>query len=108
MLLAEALFRFRRGHRLEPLISVGAGALRLSVDSHQTTPYQAVGGARWGAAADVGVGLRFPLHGRRFELGAEVHALFAQPFPTAVYFGQEIARVGRPTLLASLTLLGGL
>jgi hypothetical protein len=108
VVLAEALYRFRRGHRLEPLVSLGAGALWLSTDAHETSPYQPVGGTRWGAAVDLGVGLRIPLHGRRFEVGAEVHALLSQPFPTVQYFGQEIARAGRPTLLASLTLLGGL
>jgi hypothetical protein len=108
ILLAETLFRFRRGQRLEPLVSVGAGTLRLDVDAHEAAPYQAVGGARWGAAGDLGVGFRVPLHGRRFELGAEAHAVFAQPFPTAQYFGHEVARVGRPTLLATVTLLGGL
>jgi hypothetical protein len=107
VLLAEVLVRFRRGHRLEPLISIGAGALRAAVDAHEVPPYQAVGGARWGAAGDLGVGLRVPLHRRRFEIGAEVHALLAQPYPTVQYFGQEIASVGRPTLLATLTLLGG-
>ncbi|HVT06891.1 MAG TPA: hypothetical protein VHO67_05520 [Polyangia bacterium] len=106
--VAETLLRFRRGHRLEPLISAGAGALRLDVDAHPGEPYQAAGGARWGAAGDMGVGVRIPLDGRRFELGAEAHAVFAQPFPTAQYFGHEIARVGRPTLLATMTLLGGL
>ncbi len=108
VLLAELLWRFRRGRRLEPLISAGAGALRLAVDAHEADPYQSVGGARWGAAGDVGVGLRIPLRRHRFEIGAEFHALLAQPYPTADYFGQEIARVGRPTLLATLTFLGGI
>lgn len=108
VLLAETLWRFRRGRRLEPLMSVGAGALRLDVDAHETGAYQAVGGARWGAAGDVGIGLRVPLRRHRFELGAELHALMAQPYPTVQYFGQEIARVGRPTLLATVTLLGGI
>ncbi len=108
VLLAEMLFRFRRGRRLQPLISAGAGALRLAVDAHETAPYQSVGGTRWGAAGDIGLGLRVPLRRGRFEIGAEVHALLAQPYPTAQYFGQEIARAGRPTLLATLTLLGGI
>ncbi|HVY37207.1 MAG TPA: hypothetical protein VHM31_04710 [Polyangia bacterium] len=108
VLVAETLLRFRRGHRLEPLISAGAGALRLDVDAHPSEPYRGAGGTRWGAAGDLGVGFRIPLDGRRFGLGAEAHAVLAQPFPTAQYFGHEIARVGRPTLLATMTLLGGL
>ncbi len=65
-------------------------------------------GARWGAAGDLGIGLRIPLRRHRFQLGAEVHALLAQPYPTINYFEQELARAGRPTLLGTLTLLGGI
>ena len=42
------------------------------------------------------------------EITVCAFAVFAQPFPTAQYFGHELARVGRPTLLATVTLLGGL
>jgi hypothetical protein len=107
MLLAEAVLRFRRGRRVEPLISAGAGVLRSSVDAQQTAPNQAVGGTRWSAAGDLGLGLRAPLRRGRFEIGLEAHALLAQPYPTVVYFGQEFGRVGRPTVLVALTLLGG-
>ncbi|MES1208025.1 MAG: hypothetical protein ABUS79_18985 [Pseudomonadota bacterium] len=108
VVVAETVLRFRRGQRLEPLISAGVGALRLDADAHPSATYQAVGGARWGAAGDLGAGVRVPLRGRRLEVGAEAHAVFAQPYPTAQYFGHEVARVGRPTLLATVTLLGGL
>jgi hypothetical protein len=108
ILLAELIARFRRGRRIEPLLSVGAGVLRLAADSHELAPFQAVSGARWGAAGDVGVGLRIPLGRHRFELGIEAHALFAQPYPTAQFLGNEVARTGRPSLVGSVTLLGGL
>ncbi|HVV51207.1 MAG TPA: hypothetical protein VHO06_16175, partial [Polyangia bacterium] len=108
VLLAEALVRFRRGRRLEPIVSLGAGTLRLAADSHESAPYAAVSGARWAAAADAGVGLRVPLRRHRFELGVEVHALFAQPYPTARFFDTDVARAGRPSLLGSVTLLGGI
>jgi hypothetical protein len=106
--LVEALVRFRRGRRLEPVVSIGAGILRLAAEGHVTAPY--VGGDNWrvSAAADVGVGLRVPLRPRRFELGVEIHALVAEPYPVVRFFDTEVARAGRPSLLASLTLLGGL
>ncbi len=107
VLLAEAVVRFRRGRRLQPLISAGAGALRFNVDSQQSTPNTAVGGTQWSAAGDLGLGLRLPLSRNRFEIGLEAHALLAQPYPVAQYFGQELSRVGRPTMMATLTLLGG-
>ena len=108
ILLAELIARFRRGRRIEPLVSLGAGALRLGADGHESAPIGALSGARWGAAADVGVGVRIPLDRHRFELGIEAHALFAQPYPTAQFLGNEVARTGRPSLVGSVTLLGGI
>jgi hypothetical protein len=108
ILLAEIIARFRRGSRIEPLMSLGAGALRLAADSHESAPFNAVSGARWGAAGDVGVGLRIPLRRRRFELGIEAHALFAQPYPTVQFLGKELAHAGRPSIVGSVTLLGGI
>jgi hypothetical protein len=106
--LVEGLVRFRRGHRLEPVVSLGAGVLRLAAEGHETTPYIAGNAYRFSVAADAGVGLRLPLRPRRIELGVEFHALLAEPYPVVRFFGTEVARAGRPSLLASVTLLGGL
>jgi hypothetical protein len=108
VILAEALVRFRRGRRLEPTLSLGAGTLRLAAEGHESAPYVATSGERWSAAADAGVGLRIPLRPRRFELGIEVHALLAEPYPVVQFFDVAVARAGRPSLLSSVTLLGGL
>ena len=108
ILLGEVIARFRRGHRFEPLLSLGAGALRLAADSHEATPFVAVSGARWAAAGDVGLGLRIPLRRHRFELSVEAHALFADPYPTVLFLGNEVAHAGRPSLIGSVTLLGGI
>ena len=106
--LLEALVRFRRGRRLEPVISIGAGFLRVSAEGHETAPY--IGGNAWhlSAAGDAGVGLRIPLRQRRVEMGVEIHALVAEPYPVVRFFQMEVARAGRPSLLASVTLLGGI
>ena len=108
IVLAEALVRFRRGRRLEPVLSLGAGVLRLYAEGHETAPY--LGGTDWRAAAavDAGVGLRFPLRPRRVEMGVELHAFVAEPYPVVRFFQTEVARAGRPSLLASVTLLGGI
>jgi hypothetical protein len=108
MLLAEGIVRFRRGERLEPIISVGAGAFRLSAEGHENAPYRALSGVRWSAAADLGAGLRVPLRQRRIEVGLELHAVLAQPYPVIRFFEDDLASAGRPSLFASLTLLGGL
>jgi hypothetical protein len=107
MLLAEAVVRFRRDRRLQPQLSAGAGVMRLNVDGEQMDPNMALTSTHWNAAGDVGAGLRMPLSRHRFEIGLEAHALWAQPYPRVQYFGQEIALVGRPTVLVTLTLLGG-
>jgi hypothetical protein len=108
VVLAEALFRFRRGRRIEPVVSVGAGMLRLAAEGHVSAPYTGTGGWRAAAAADAGVGVRVPLRPRRLELGIEVHALLAEPYPVVRFFDTDVARAGRPTLLAAVTLLGGI
>jgi hypothetical protein len=108
ILLAELVTRFRRGRGIEPLLSLGAGTLRLAADSHESAPFEAVSGARWAAAGDVGIGLRIPLRRRRFELGIEAHALLAQPYPTVQFLGNDVAHAGRPSLIGSVTLLGGI
>jgi hypothetical protein len=108
LLLLEGLVRFRRGRRLEPVVSLGAGMLRVSAEGHEMAPY--IGGNTWrvSAAVDAGVGLRVPLRPRRVELGIELHALLAEPYPVVRFFQTEVARTGRPSLLASVTLLGGI
>jgi hypothetical protein len=106
--LVEALIRFRRGRRLEPVLSAGAGFLRVSAEGHETAPYIGGNAGHLSAAADAGAGLRIPLRQRRVELGVEVHALLAEPYPVVRFFQTEVARAGRPSLLASVTLLGGI
>jgi hypothetical protein len=106
--LAEGLVRFRRGRRLEPVVSLGAGILYLSAEGHETAPYIGGSASRVSAAADAGIGLRVPIRPRRVELGVELHALLAEPYPIVRFFQTEVARAGRPSLLASVTLLGGI
>lgn len=106
--IVEGLVRFRRGRRLEPVVSIGAGILRVSAEGHETAPYVGGTAARVSAAADAGVGVRIPLRPRRVELGVELHALLAEPYPVVQFFQTDVAQAGRPSLLASVTLLGGI
>ena len=39
--LLEGLVRFRRGHRLEPVVSIGVGFLRVTAEGHESPPCQA-------------------------------------------------------------------
>jgi hypothetical protein len=106
--LVEGLVRFRRGRRLEPVVSLGAGILRLTAEGHESAPYIAGNAWRVSAAVDAGAGVRMPLRPRRVELGIEFHVLFAEPYPVVRFSETEYARAGRPSLLASVTLLGGI
>jgi hypothetical protein len=108
VMLVEGILRFRRGRRLEPIVSLGGGAFRLAAEGHENAPYRPLSGERWAAAADVGAGLRIPLRPRRFEVGIEVHAVVAQPYPVIRFFADDLASAGRPSLLASVTVLGGI
>jgi hypothetical protein len=107
VVLAEAVVRFRRGRRFEPILSLAAGTLRVSAQGHHSAPYDSAAGTHWSFAGGAGFGFRVPIRPRRFEVGVEIQALLAQPSPVVRFFDTELARAGRPTLLASVTLLGG-
>jgi hypothetical protein len=107
VLLAEAVVRFRHGRRLEPLLSLGGGVMWLNVDGQQMSPNQGVSSMHWAAVGDLGIGMRIPLRHRRFEIGLEAHALLSQPYLSVQYFGQQIGIAGQPTVMVTLTLLGG-
>ena len=106
--LVEALVRFRRGRRLEPVVSLGAGILYLVAEGHESAPYIGGHSYRVSAAADPGGGGRRPRRAGRGGMGREVHPQLAEPYPVVRFFDSEVARAGRPSLLASLTLLGGI
>jgi len=107
VLLADGVLRLRRGRRWQPLVSIGAGALRLHAEGHVSAPFVGESGSRWAAAVDGGVGVRLSLQ-RRIEVALEVHALFAEPYPVIRFAGADVARAGRPSGLATLTVVGGL
>lgn len=105
--LAEVRATFRHGHALRPAIGVGVGALRVSVDGAADVPYEGVTGQRWAALFDVGAGLTVGLAGR-LSLSFELHGQLAAPYPTIRFSGEEVARVGRPALFSSVTLVASL
>jgi hypothetical protein len=109
LLLAEGAMRFRLGRRVQPIVSLGAGALRVSADGRPApqTPYQAASSSRWAGALDAGGGVRVSVR-RWLELAAELHLLAAEPYPVVRFLDTEVLHVGRPSALASLTVVGGL
>jgi hypothetical protein len=107
LLLAELQARLFANKPLRPLATIGVGAYRFGVEGNAAWPHSARQGWRWEPAADVGLGLALRLH-PHLELSFETHAIFAQPYPTVRFFDETVARAGRPTLFASLTLAGWL
>jgi hypothetical protein len=83
------------------------GALRVNVDGTGYTPYEGLDGQRWAALFDVGAGVTARLAGR-LAIAFEVHGQLATPYPTIRFSGEEAARVARPALFSSLTLVTAL
>jgi hypothetical protein len=102
--LFELRAAFRSGRILRPSIGAGAGVLRVTVDGAASFPYEGIGGQRWAALFDVGAGVTARL-GARLSLAFEVHGQLATPYPTVNFSGEEAARIGRPALFSSVTLV---
>jgi hypothetical protein len=105
--LVEVRAAFRRGRAVRPAIGVGGGALLVRVDGVGKWPHEGRHGQVWSALFDVGVGLTIAL-GRRLAVAAEAHGQLTAPYPTVQFSGEEAARIGRPALLTSLTLVAPL
>ena len=102
--LAELRAAFRHGRSVRPAIGVGVGALRVNVEGAADLPYEGASAARWAALFDVGAGLTVRLGGR-IAVAFELHGQLAAPYPTVLFTGEEEARIGRPALFSSLTLV---
>ena len=62
------------------------------------------GGYRWVGIFPGGAGLTARLGGR-LAAAFELHAQLATPYPTLRFSGDEVARIARPALFSSLTLV---
>jgi hypothetical protein len=96
--LIELGATFHRDRTLRPSVSVGAGALHVSVLGVGNPPYEGRDPAHWSAALDGGLGIAFALT-RTVALAAEVHALVAIPHPTQNFVEMDEATIGFPSLL---------
>jgi len=105
--LAEVAIKLRARQIVRPFFSLGAGVLRVTTEAQPMAPARAINGGLWTPIADAGVGLRIGLRGH-FELAAEFHAQVASNYPAIQFFGDTVARGGRPTMIGSLTLVAWL
>ena len=102
--LFELRAAFRHGRAVRPSIGLGAGVLRVNVDGDGNGPYEGLRAERWSGLFDVGAGLTARL-GQRLAAAFELHGQLAAPYPTLRFSGEEVARIARPALFSSLTLV---
>jgi len=105
--LVEVALDLRPGARVQPFLSLGAGAAHLAVEGRASWPYESKAGGLWAAVADAGLGVRVGL-GQRFQLAAEVHAQGAYPYPVVRFLDMTLAEAGRPTVLGGLSVIARL
>ena len=103
MALFEGAAVFRRGKRIRPTLSLGAGVLHVAVAGTGAAPYEGREPQRWSAAFDGGVGVAFAV-GSRAALVTELHALVAAPHPVVRFADTRAATIGYPSLILTLAL----
>jgi hypothetical protein len=101
--LVGASYRFRAGQRLQPYLSLSAGALRTSVEGYASPPDQGQPDQGWSFLLDGGIGTWLRLHGR-FYAGAAAHVQLAEPYVGIRFWNKVVATAGRPNLSLSLAL----
>lgn len=94
---------FRRDKLVRPTVSVGAGALNVSVAGTGKAPYEGKDPGQWSAAFDAGLGATLAL-ASRLALTTEFHAFFASPHPVVRFLGMPTATIAYPSLVLTLTL----
>ncbi|MEP6652908.1 MAG: hypothetical protein ABJA82_06090 [Myxococcales bacterium] len=101
--LVELRTVFRHGRAVRPAVGMGGGVLRVNVDGAANTPYAGIH-ERWVGLFDVGAGVTVKL-GWRIAVAVEVHGQLAAPYPSIEFAGREVAKIGRPALFSSVTLV---
>lgn len=102
--LVEGGLTFRPGRRLQPLITLGGGALRVDEVGQGIPPFQGADAGRFAAVVDGGIGLGSGL-APNVALVAEAHGFVAFPHPTIRFVDTTAATIGRPALVQVLSLV---
>jgi hypothetical protein len=99
--------RFGNESRLQPFATAGAGIFHLAASGVGAPPDQFRGksAALWAPSAVVGAGCALALH-PRVALVIDAEALVTFPHAIVKVAGTEVARAGRPSLLASASAVG--
>jgi hypothetical protein len=105
MALLDCVAPFWQRSWLRPHVSVGAGAYFVGVNGSGVSPHPGEHSSEFAFALDAGIGDAIPI-GSRFEVVLEAHALVASPGIAIRFLDTDAARIGRPTLMATITLAG--
>lgn len=97
-----ACYRLDWGHRLRPLGALSLGALRTAVTGRAVLPQEGHSVEQWSFLLDASLGAAFELS-RHYTVVLAGHVQLAEPY-VAIHFGeQQVASLGRPNLLLTLT-----
>ena len=90
------------GSSVRPFLSLSAGALQTSLEGQADSPEEGHFVTQWSFLVDAGLGARF-LFSERYYLSPSFHVALAEPYVAVHFVDDEVARSGRPNLVASLT-----
>jgi hypothetical protein len=97
-----ACYRLRAGRRLQPFLSLSAGALHTSVEGRANSPNQGQAAQQWSFLLDGGLGSWLKLRDR-FYLALAAHVQMAEPYLGVRFIDTVVATSGRPNVLLTLT-----
>jgi hypothetical protein len=105
--LLEIGATFRRGRRVRPLITLGAGAFHVRIEGQGVSPYFGQRDQSWAAMFDCGAGAYVTVSAA-LAIAVELHALLAAPSSFIRFDDMAAETLGRPAVWATLTLLAWL
>jgi hypothetical protein len=103
--LLECTAHVWRRRPLHPFFSLGAGTYYVGVTGSGVPPDQGERSAAFSFAFAGGVGVAAPI-GTHFEVLLEAQGVFAEPGIAVRLLGVDSARIGRPSVLGTLTIAG--
>ena len=102
--LVELGAAFRRGRRVRPLLTLGAGVFHVRIEGQGTPPYLGERDQSWAAMFDCGAGAIVAVSDA-LAVAVELHAFLAAPSSFIRFDDMKADTLGRPALWATLTLV---
>jgi hypothetical protein len=103
LLLVDGTAVLAQSRWIRPLLTLGAGAYYVGATGTPVPPYQGLSGHTLALALDAGVGLATSLT-QSVDLTLEAHVILAEPGIAVRAINEDVAHVGQPALLMTLTL----